>query len=75
MPPITKHRRFRFSLRTLLIVVVVLGVVLGWFAFKMRKAERQRKAVEAIREAGGVVIYDCAHVEGGSSAVGSERTA
>jgi len=52
-------RRFRFSLRTLLVVVVLLSVGLGWFAFKMRQAERQRKAVEAIIEAGGWVTYDC----------------
>ncbi len=52
------RRRFRFSLRTLLIVFVVFSVGLGWFAFKMRQAEKQRGAVEAIRKAGGVVHYD-----------------
>jgi len=36
-------------------VMVLLGVGLGWF---VRQAQRQRKAVEAIREAGAVVIYD-----------------
>jgi len=46
-------------LRTLLIVVLLLSLPLGWFAFKMRQAERQRKAVEAIREAGGVVGHVC----------------
>ena len=54
----TKRRRFRFSLRTLLIVVVLLSLPLGWFALKMREAARQRKAMEAIREAGGDVFYD-----------------
>ena len=53
-------RRFRFSLRTLLIVVVLLSVGLGWFAVRMRQAERQRKAVEAIREVGATVTYDYA---------------
>jgi len=33
-------------------VVVLLGMGLGWFGWKMREAERQRKAVEAIRKAG-----------------------
>jgi len=50
-----KHRWFRFSLRTLLIVVVLLSLPLGWF---VRQAQRQRKAVEAIRKAGGLVWYD-----------------
>ncbi len=54
----TNRRRFRFSLRTLLIVVVLLSLPLGWFALKLRQAERQRQAVEAIREAGGYVSYD-----------------
>jgi len=39
-------------------VVVLLGVGLGWFGWKLREAERQRRAVEAIEEAGGVVFYD-----------------
>jgi len=41
-----------------MIVVVLLSLPLGWFALKMREAERQRRAVEAIREAGGHVYYD-----------------
>jgi len=39
-------------------VVLLLSVGLGWFALKMREAERQRKAVEAIRAAHGQVFYD-----------------
>ena len=38
-----------------MIVVVFLSVGLGWF---VGQAERQRKAVEAIRKAGGSVLYD-----------------
>jgi len=57
-PNPTKRRRFRFSLRTMLAVVVLLSLPLGWFALKMREAERQRRAVEAIRKAGGLVVYD-----------------
>ena len=54
----SKRRRFRFSLRTLLVVFLVLGLGLGWFAYKMRQAERQRRAVEGIEEVGGRVWYD-----------------
>lgn len=41
-----------------MIAVVLLSGLLGWFGMKMRQAERQRKAVEAIRKAGGWVYYD-----------------
>jgi len=41
-----------------LIVFVVLGVGLGWFAYKWREAERQRKVVEAIERVGGEIYYD-----------------
>jgi len=33
-------------------VIVLLSVGLGWFGWKLREAERQWKAVEAIRKAG-----------------------
>ena len=39
-------------------VIVLLSLPLGWFGWKMREAERQRRAVEAVRKAGGVVYYN-----------------
>ncbi len=63
--PTPKRRWFRFSLRTLLIVVLLLSLPLGWFALKMREAEKQRKAVEAIEKAGGTVWYDYQEDESG----------
>jgi len=51
------RRRFQFSLRILLVFVVVLSVPLGWFAMKMQKARKQREVVEAILEVGGRVSY------------------
>lgn len=57
-PTRTRRRWFRFSLRTLLVVVLLLSVPMGWFAVKLRQAEKQRKAVEAICQVGGEVIYD-----------------
>lgn len=63
--PKPKRRWFRFSLRTLLIVVVLLSLPLGWFAMKMARAERQRRAVEAIERVGGWIQYDCCVDESG----------
>ena len=47
-------------------VMVLLSVGLGWFGWKLREAERQRGAVEGIREAGGRVVYDYELDEDGS---------
>jgi hypothetical protein len=53
------HRHwFQFSLRTLLLSLLVLGLGFGWFAYKVKQAREQRDAVEAIQKAGGQVSYD-----------------
>src|SRR5688572_13909033 len=49
-----KRRWFQFALPTLLGLVTVLCVVLGLW---VQRAERQRRAVAAIREMGAEVIY------------------
>lgn len=56
--PNSQRRWFRFSLRTLLLVVTVACVGFGWMGHKLRQAERQREAVAAIRELGAWVHYD-----------------
>jgi hypothetical protein len=49
-------RRFlRFSVRGLIVLVLVIGGGLGWI---VREARIQREAVAAIRKAGGTVLYD-----------------
>ena len=52
------RRRFQFGVRSLLVFVVVVSIPLGWFAWQVEKARRQREAVEAIAELGGEVFYD-----------------
>ena len=54
----TPRRRFRYSLRTLLLVFLVVSLGLGWFTARMRKAARQRAAVSAITSLSGVVSFD-----------------
>ncbi len=56
--PNTKRRWFQFSLRALLVLVLLVSVGMSWFAVRMEKARRQKEAVEAIRKAGGGVVYD-----------------
>lgn len=55
-PP--KRRWFAFRLRTLLIVVVVLGLALTPLAMKLKKARAQKVAVEWVLENDGSVFYD-----------------
>ena len=45
----------RWSVRGLLVLVLVIGSGLGWI---VHQAHVQRDAVAAIRNAGGVVLYD-----------------
>src|SRR4051794_38588663 len=52
-------RRFlRFSVRGMIVVVLVVGVGLGWLVRLARIAQIQRDAVAAIHEAGGTARYD-----------------
>ena len=50
-----KRRFLRYSLRTMLVVVLLLSVWLGWMA---NKAAKQRRAVALVEELGGGVVYD-----------------
>ncbi len=50
--------RFQYSLRSLLLVMLLASIGMSWFAVKMQRASRQREAVEAIKELGGSVNYD-----------------
>ena len=53
------RRQFQFSLRSLLLLVVVVAIPCSWLATEMRAARKQRGAVEAVWKAAGSVIYDC----------------
>ncbi len=54
-------RFLRFSVRGLLVVVLVIGAGLGWL---VRSARIQREAVEAIKNAGGSVCYNWEYSDG-----------
>jgi Leucine-rich repeat (LRR) protein len=44
--------------RGLLVLVLIIGVCLGWIVYVVRRAQRQRDAVAAVRKVGGSVLYD-----------------
>jgi hypothetical protein len=52
------RRRFQFGVRSLLVFLVAVSVSLGWFAWEMQRARRQKEDVEAILGMGGSVSYD-----------------
>ncbi|MCE9545197.1 MAG: hypothetical protein K8T25_06735 [Planctomycetia bacterium] len=49
------RRLFQYRLRTLLIVMAIISIGMGWWSYKARK---QREAITAIEAAGGYVCYD-----------------
>jgi hypothetical protein len=58
--PAARSRRgfFRFSVRGLLLLILVIGCGFGWLARVVRIGQVQRRAVAAIYQAGGWVMYD-----------------
>jgi hypothetical protein len=52
------HLRFQFSLRSLLVLVVVIAVPCSWLSWEMRRAKAQGDAVDAIKTTGIRVFYD-----------------
>ncbi len=55
IPPKPKRRFLRFTLSTLLLLMLVVCVALGW---KVERARKQREAVIWIQKLGGSVGYD-----------------
>jgi hypothetical protein len=56
--PIVKRRRwYQFSLRTLLVAMVVVGTVLGLLGIRLQRARRQQEAVVALGRLEGKLEY------------------
>ncbi len=51
------RRRFQFSIRSLLVLVVVVAVPCSWMTVEMKKAERQQVAKTAFQRFPGYVMY------------------
>jgi internalin A len=56
--PKIKPRRFQYSLRTLLLFVLVCALACSWLGVKLKRARDQRDAVGAILNWRGEVYYD-----------------
>jgi hypothetical protein len=56
-----KRRRFRVSLRVVMLLVLVIGL---WMGYRVNKARKQREAVAAVKAYGGWVHYDWEFVNG-----------
>ena len=56
--PKPRRRWLQFSLRTLLVLMLLLGCGLGWFAREVHKARAQGEAKKAIEKLGGRVGWD-----------------
>ena len=50
--------RFQFSLRSLLILAVIVALPCSWLAVEKEKGRRQREAVVAIEKRSGTVMWD-----------------
>ena len=56
--PQRRLRWYQYSLRSLFVLMAVVAAAGSWFAVKRQQVERQRAAVKAIQEFGGVAIFD-----------------
>lgn len=57
-PKPRRRRLLQFSLRSLLIFVLLVSIGMSWLGVKLERARRQREAVRVVRAAGGYAWYD-----------------
>ena len=57
------RRWFRFSLRTVLLAITIVGIVLGMFCARYQRAARQKEIVELLTATGATVTYDDGNVD------------
>ena len=70
-----KLRWYQYSLRSLLLLMLVVSIVMSgisWLTTTMRRARRQREAAVAVEWLGGTVVYDFQLDESGKEIQGAE---
>jgi hypothetical protein len=56
--PARKLRWFQYSLRSLLLLVLLVSLGMSWVAVRMKRTRQQDEAVEEITKFGGWALYD-----------------
>jgi hypothetical protein len=56
--PKPRRRWLQFSLRTLMVLMLLVSVPLGWLAVQLKRGREQKQAVIALRKLGGRVGYE-----------------
>ena len=62
LPPRRRRRWLRLSLRGLMLLVLLIGVPIGWVA---NRIHTQRQAIATVRAAGGVILFDYQGIDHG----------
>jgi len=57
-PTTIRRRRFRFSLKTLFLLLTIFSVVLGLVGVRLMRSLYQETAVQRIQASGGAVLYE-----------------
>jgi hypothetical protein len=71
-PPRNARRFLSFRLRSLMLITLISGCGLGWLTREMKRAAKQREAVQALTKVGGSVVYD--YLPSGSKAAPAAAT-
>ena len=53
-----KRRWLRYSLRTFVVVLTVFCVLMAWLGALVYRVNKQKEAVQWVRDEGGTVYYD-----------------
>lgn len=64
-------KRWRFSLKSLLLLVTLAAVFFGWMGTRVHQAHQERIAIAEIAKSGGVFEYDYAYHEIGKPKTGA----
>lgn len=65
--PNPRRRWLRYSLTTLLVLVVLASIGMGWAAHRLERTARQKEAVEAILATGATLRFDFEIDQSGNS--------
>ncbi len=71
-PPKRKRRWLRYSLKTFLVLVTLFCVLMAWLGTFVYRVNKQREAVQWVRDWGGKVYYDFEWDIEGSRITGSQ---